>query len=76
MLRADETHWHCINRDCGKAAACEETERDLETRVCDCGGLMKREAPAAVFAYLNFLWDEASCVARETKERDETPCEN
>ena len=76
MPRADETYWFCINRDCGKTAACDETECGLETRARDCGSLMRREARAVVFAYLNFLWDEARSVTEGTNEKEETPCEN
>jgi hypothetical protein len=56
--------------------ACDEAERGLEWRVCDCGSLMKKEAPATVFSYLNFVWDELRSVTEETNEKEETPCEN
>jgi hypothetical protein len=75
MLKGEETYWICLNRDCGKTAACNETERGLESRVCDCGSLMKRETHAAVFSYLNFLSDEGSSKTEESKEKEETPCE-
>ncbi|HWY07993.1 MAG TPA: hypothetical protein VNY24_14115 [Candidatus Acidoferrales bacterium] len=76
MLRAEKAYWHCINRDCGMTAACDEVERGMEWRVCDCGSLMKKEAHSTVFSYLNFLWDEARSVTEETNEKEETPCEN
>jgi hypothetical protein len=76
MLRAGETYWHCTNRDCGVAAACDERERGLEGRVCDCGSLMKREAHATVFSYLNFLWEETCCETADIYKKEETPCEN
>jgi hypothetical protein len=75
MLRGEETYWICTNRDCGKTAACNETERSLESCVCDCGSLMKREAHATVYAYLNFLRETASTETAEKKEEEETPCE-
>jgi len=76
MLRGDEKYWHCTNRDCGKTTACDETESGLEWRVCDCGSLMKREAHATVFSYLNFLWEETRSETADINEKEETPCEN
>jgi hypothetical protein len=66
MLRGEETHWICMNRACGATAACDETDRALNTRACRCGQLMRKEAQPAVFSYLNFLREE---------ESGETPCE-
>ncbi len=76
MLRGEPTNWICTNRDCGMTTACDEAEGGLEWRVCDCGSLMKKVAHPTVFSYLNFLWDEARSEAKETKEKEETPCEN
>jgi hypothetical protein len=76
MLRAEETYWHCNNRDCGTTLACDGAERGLETRVCDCGSLMKREAHASVFAYLNFLSEESCSETADINKKEETPCEN
>jgi hypothetical protein len=76
MPRTDETYWHCTSRDCGMTAACEETERSLETRICDCGNLMKRETHAAVFAYLNFLREETCSETADVNEKEETPCKS
>jgi hypothetical protein len=76
MLKVDGTYWHCTNRDCGMTAACDETESGLETRVCDCGGLMKREAHASVFSYLNFLREETCSETTDIIEKEEMPCEN
>ncbi len=75
MLRGHETYWLCLNRHCGKTAACHEAERELETRVCDCGSLMKKEAQATVFSYLNFLREETSAETDEAKQKEETPCD-
>jgi hypothetical protein len=75
MRRGHETYWICLNRACEKTLACEDVERELETRVCDCGRLMKRAAHATVFSYLNFLRETASRDAEEKKEGEETPCE-
>lgn len=76
MLKADETYWHCINRDCGMNAACDEAERGMEWRVCDCGGLMKKVAHPTVFSYLNFLWEETHTETADVNEKEGTPCEN
>ena len=75
MLRGEERHWICLNRDCGKTAACDGAERGLETRACDCGSLMKKEGHAPKFSYLNFLRDEESSATEESKAKEETPCE-
>lgn len=75
MLRGQETHWICLNRDCRKTVACDGAERRLETRACECGSLMKKGAQAAVFSYLNFLREDASAETDESKEKEETPCE-
>ena len=74
--RVPEQFYYCTNRDCGKAAACDEVECGLEWRVCDCGSLMKKEAHTTVFAYLDFLWGETCSETADTNEKEETPCEN
>ena len=76
MLRAEGTYWYCTNRDCRKTAACDELERGLEWRVCDCGSLMKKEANTTVFAYLDFLWKESRSKTADINEKEETPCEH
>ena len=76
MLRTGETYWHCSNRDCGMTAACDEVERGMEWRVCDCGTLMKKVARTTLFAYLDFLWEETSSETAAVNEKEETPCEN
>jgi hypothetical protein len=76
MLRTDETHWHCINRHCGKTAACDQAERGLEWRVCDCGNLMSKETHTTVLGYLDFLWGETCSAAADRNEKEEAPCEN
>jgi len=75
MLRAEEAYWICTNRDCGKTAAWNEPERQMETRTCECGSLMKRMTHATVFSYLNFLREVESNKIEESKEKEETPCE-
>jgi len=75
MLRGEPTNWICTNRDCGMTAACDEAERDMEWRVCDCGSLMKKVAQAMVFSYLNFLWEETSSETGEKAEKEEARCE-
>ena len=42
MQAEHETYWVCLNRGCGKTVAYEEAERDLETRACECGSIMKK----------------------------------
>jgi hypothetical protein len=74
MLRDEATYWICQNRDCGKTQSCDEAEGELETRVCECGTPMKKEARTAVFSYLNFLRETGSSET-EKKEEDEKPCE-
>ena len=74
MLMEQETYWLCLNRDCGKTMRCEEGERELETRACDCGRLMKRAMHATVYSYLNFLRETANSKTAEKKEEEETPC--
>jgi len=76
MLREQETHWLCQNRDCRKTLECGEAERGLETRACDCGSMMKKEAHATVFSYLNFLRETAGSETVKKKEEEETPCES
>jgi hypothetical protein len=76
MLREHEAHWICLNRDCGKTAASGEDEREQEVRTCDCGGQMKKEAPARVYSYLNFLREANSSESEEKKAEEETPCES
>ena len=76
MLRAGETYWHCTNRDCGMTAVYDETESGMETRACDCGSVMKREAHATVFAYLNFLWKETRSKTADINEKEDTLCEH
>jgi hypothetical protein len=75
MLRGLETYWLCLNRACEKTVACEDAEHELETRMCECGRLMKRETHATVYSYLNFLRETASGESEEKKEEEETPCE-
>jgi len=75
MLRGEEIHWICPNRDCGMTVAYDETDCDVETRTCSCGRSMRRESHATVFSYLNFLREEASDEAEGMKEKEETPCE-
>jgi hypothetical protein len=75
MLRAGETYWHCTNRECGKAVACDGAERGQETLACDCGSLMKKEGHATVFSYLDFLRADAGTGNDESKEKEEAPCE-
>ena len=74
MLKGEATYWICQNRDCGKTQACDETARELETRACECGSRMKKEAHAAVFSYLNFLRETESSETGK-KEEEEKPCE-
>jgi len=74
MLRANETYWLCTDRDCGKTAACDETEQELEARVCECGSLMRREVHARVFSYLNFLRDREINETGKSKEEEEKSC--
>jgi hypothetical protein len=76
MPREQVTYWLCLNRDCGKTLTCEEAERELETRACECGRLMKRETHATVFSYLNFLRETANSGTVEQKGEAETPCES
>jgi hypothetical protein len=74
MLREEATYWICQNRDCGKTQARDETERELETRACECGSSMKKETHATVFSYLNFLRETGSSET-EKKEEEEKTCE-
>jgi hypothetical protein len=74
MLTGEAAHWICPNRNCGKRQACDETERELENRACECGSSMKKETHATVFSYLNFL-REAGSSETGKKEEDEKPCE-
>ena len=76
MPRGEVTYWICQNRNCGKTQACDETERELETRACECGTSMKKEAHASVFSYLNFLRETASSETVKKKDEEETPCES
>jgi len=75
MLRGEETHWICRNRDCGTTVTCNEADRGLKTRACRCGQWMRKETHPAVFSYLNFLREEERSEAPEMKEEEETPCE-
>jgi hypothetical protein len=75
MLKGEETYWICLNPDCGKTATCKQAERKLETRVRACGNLMKKETHATVFSYPDFLKGEESSETKESKEKEETPCE-
>jgi hypothetical protein len=74
MPRGEAAHWICENRNCGKTTACDEVEREPETRACVCGSSMKKAARAAVFGYLNFLRETGSSET-EKKEEEETPCD-
>jgi hypothetical protein len=74
MLREEGVYWICLNRNCGKTQACDETEREFETRACECGSVMKKETHATVFSYLNFLRETESSEI-EKKEEEETPCD-
>lgn len=74
MPKGEATYWICRDRNCCKTQACDETECELETRACECGSLMKKEAHAAVFSYLNFLRETESSET-EKKEEEEKPCE-
>ena len=74
MLTGEVTYWICQNRNCGEAQACDETERELEIRACECGSSMKKETHAKVFSYLNFLRETGSNET-EKKEEEEKPCE-
>lgn len=74
MLREEAMYWICQNRDCGRTKPGDETGLELETRVCECGSPMKKEAHAPVFSYLNFL-REAGSDETERKEEEEKPCE-
>jgi hypothetical protein len=74
MLGEEATYWICQNRNCGKTRACDENERELETRACECGSWMKKETHATVFSYLNFLRETGSNEP-EKKEEDEKACE-
>jgi hypothetical protein len=75
MPRENETYWICLNRDCGNSAACKETECEQESRLCDCGSLMKRGTHPMVYSYLNFLRETPDSETEEKKEEEETPCE-
>lgn len=75
MPRGSEMYWLCLNRDCGKSAVCEEAGLGQESRVCDCGRLMKKGTHATVFSYLNFLRETTSSEHEKKKEEEETPCE-
>jgi hypothetical protein len=74
MLRGEATHWICQNRNCGKTRASDETDSELETRACECGGSMKKDAHANVFSYLNFLRETESSETGK-KEEEEKTCE-
>lgn len=74
MLRRLETYWLCFNKNCGKTQPCEETERELETRMCVCGNGMKKVTHGTVFSYLNFLQESGSNETAK-KEEEETPCD-
>lgn len=74
MLRGEAAHWICNNRNCGKTQVCEETERELETRACECGSSMKKEAHATIFSYLTFLRETGSSET-DKKEEEGKPCE-
>jgi len=74
MPGKEEEYWVCQKRDCGRTQACDETDRELETRACECGSAMKKEKHATVFSYLNFLRETGSSYT-EKKEEEEKPCE-
>ena len=76
-MQADhETYWVCLNRGCGKTVAYEEAERDLETRACECGSIMKKDTHATVITYLNFLRETPNSETEEKRAEEETQCES
>lgn len=74
MLKVETAYWICQNRNCGRTQACDETDRELETRTCECGSAMRKDTHATVFSYLNFLRETGSREP-EKKEEEEKPCE-
>lgn len=75
MLKVEETYWYCPNRACGLTALSSAADRELETRRCVCGSLMEKHTPPKVFAYLDFLREEASSEMREGAEKEPRVCE-
>lgn len=74
MLKKDGAYWICVERNCGKTQARDDSEVAVEIRACECGSVMKRETHATVFSYLNFL-RETESTETQKKEEGETSCD-